>query len=369
MKISSLAGTVLALATAVSLTGCAVNEAPATGAPAGETSAPTSAAALSGTLQGVGATSMKAAQEKWVADFQVANPQVTVNYKPDGSGAGREAFAAGAAQFAGSDRALNDEEIANGGFAGCAADSTAWNLPVYISPIAIIFNIEGASELTLDPATAAGIFAGKITNWNDPAIAATNSGATLPDLPITAVHRADDSGTTDNFTATLAALAPQVWTWEADGEWPAELGGEAAQGTSGVVQAVTQGAGAIGYADASQAGELGKASVLIGDTPQQPTAEAAAAVVDASPRVSGRAEHDLAVELDRTAEGVYPFVLVAYAIVCEAYADPADAELVKAYVGYLASAEGQSSAAQAAGSAPLSAALSQAVAASVDAIK
>lgn len=364
MKISPLAGTVLALATAVGLTGCAVNEA----APTAATSPGTSTAALSGTLQGVGASSMKAAQETWVADFQVANPQVTVNYKPDGSGAGREAFAAGAAQFAGSDRALTDEELAAGGFAGCAAGATAWNLPVYLSPIAIIFNVEGVTDLTLDPATAAGIFAGRITRWDDPAIAATNPGVTLPDLPITAVHRADDSGTTDNFTATLAALAPQVWTWPADGEWPSELGGEAAQGTSGVVQAVTQGTGTIGYADASQAGSLGKAAVLVADTPQSPTSDAAAAMVDASPRHEGRPEHDLAVDLDRTAEGGYPFVLVSYVIVCERYADPDAATLVKAYVGYLASPEGQASAADAAGSAPLSAGLTDAVAAAVEAI-
>ncbi len=368
MKISPLAGTVLALVTAVSLAGCAVNEAPGASAPGDATSAP-GATALSGTLQGVGASSMKAAQETWVADFQSANPQTTVNYKPDGSGAGREAFAAGAAQFAGSDRALNDEELAADNFGACAPGSTAWNLPVYISPIAIIFNVEGVSELTLDPATAAGIFAGTITRWNDPSIAATNPDAALPDLAITAVHRSDDSGTTENFTETLAALAPKVWTWEPDGEWPAELGGEAAQGTSGVVQAVTQGVGAIGYADASQAGSLGKASVLIAGTAQQPTAQAAAAVVDVSPKVEGRPEHDLAVELDRTAEGVYPFVLVTYAIVCESYSDAATADLVKAYIGYIASPQGQQSAAQSAGSAPLSTTLSQAVAASVEAIK
>jgi len=368
VKISPIAGAVLAFATAASLAGCAANEAPTTAAPGGESSAP-GGSALSGTLQGIGATSMKAAQEKWVAEFQTANPGVTVNYKPDGSGAGREAFIGGAAQFAGSDRALNDEELAAGGFAGCAADSTAWNLPVYISPIAVIFNVEGVSELTFDSATVAGIFAGKITNWNDPAIAATNQGVTLPDLPITAVHRADDSGTTDNFTDTLSTLAPEVWTWEADGEWPADLGGEAAQGTSGVVQAVTQGTGTIGYADASQAGSLGKASLLVGDTAQQPTSEAAAAIVDASPKVAGRPEHDLAVELDRSAEGVYPAVLVSYVIVCETYADPAQAELVKAYVGYLASADGQADAAEAAGSAPLSDAFVTSVKASVDAIK
>jgi phosphate transport system substrate-binding protein len=158
---------------------------------------------------------MKAAQEKWVAEFQTANSGVTINYKPDGSGAGREAFAGGGADFAGSDRAFKDEELGAGKFAGCAADSSALNLPVYISPIAIVFNVDGVTELTLDAKTVAGIFTGKITKWNDAAIAATNSGVNLPDAGITAVHRADGSGTTNNFTDTLSKLAGDVWTYGA----------------------------------------------------------------------------------------------------------------------------------------------------------
>lgn len=359
MRIKPIAAAALVTATALALSGCATNE---TGAAPG-TDAPAQ------TLSGKGASSMKAAQEKWVAEFQTANTGVTVNYSPDGSGAGRSAFIAGAVQFAGSDRALNDEEMGAGKFAGCTPESNALNLPVYISPIAIIFNVEGVDSLTLDPATVAGIFAGRITKWNDPAIAATNSGVDLPDATITAVHRADDSGTTENLTDTLHALAPEVWTWDADGEWPADLKGEAATGTSGVVQAVTQGRNTIGYADASQAQQLGHVSLLVGGNPQAPTAEAAAAVVDNSPKVAGRGEHDHALELDRSAEGVYPAVLVAYAIVCESYQDTADAELVKSYIGYIASAEGQAAAAEAAGSAPLSADTQAAIKAAVDSIK
>ena len=144
-----------------------------------------------------------------------------------------------------------------GKFASCAADSSALNLPVYISPIAVIFNVEGVDDLTLEPDTVAGIFAGKITKWNDPAIAADNPNAKLPDANITAVHRADDSGTTNNFTDTLNKLAPSVWTEAAADTWPAAFGGEAATGTSGVVNAVKNGKDTIGYADAS-AGQGGR---------------------------------------------------------------------------------------------------------------
>ena len=360
MSIKPIAVAALVTAAALAFTGCATNEAGSAGT--GTTSG-------AQTLTGVGASSQKAAQEKWVADFQSKNSSITVNYSPDGSGAGRSAFIAGAAAFAGSDRPLKDEEMGAGKFAGCAADSNALNLPVYISPIAVIYNLEGVTDLALDPATVAGIFAGKITKWNDPAIVATNPGAKLPDTAITAVHRGDDSGTTNNFTDTLNKLAPDVWTEKASDTFPAAFGGEAANGTSGVVQAVTGGAGTIGYADASAAGKLGKASIIVNGKPLQPTAEAAAAILDHSKTVAGRDANDLAYSLDRTSEGVYPAGLVAYAIVCQTYKDPAVGALVKNYVGYLASADGQKAAADAAGSAPLSADLQAKVKTALDSVK
>lgn len=357
MKIKPIAAAALVAATALTFTGCAANEG-SEGAAGGMQ-----------TLTGAGASSQKAAQDKWVADFQTANPSITVNYSPDGSGAGRSAFTAGAAAFAGSDRPLKDEELGAGKFAGCAADSNALDLPVYVSPIAVVFNLDGIEELTLDPTTLAGIFAGKITNWNDPAIAKTNPGAKLPDLAITAVHRADDSGTTNNFTDTLNKLAPKIWTEEASDTFPAAYGGEAADKTSGVIQAVSGGTGTIGYADASAAGDLAVASLLVNGEPLKPTAEAAAAILDKSETAAGRDANDLAYTLNRSAEGVYPAVLVSYAIVCQTYKDAATAGLVKQYIGYIASAEGQAAAASAAGSAPLSSDLQAKVKTAIDSVK
>ena len=358
MRIKPIAAA-LATATALTLVGCAANEA----------GAGASGSAPAQTLSGTGASSMKAAQEKWVADFQTANTGVTVNYSPEGSSAGRSAFIAGAVQFAGSDRPLKDEEMGAGKFATCAADSNALNLPVYVSPIAIIFKVEGVDKLSLDPETVASIFAGKITKWNDPAIAKTNPDAKLPDLAITAVHRADGSGTTNNFTDTLNQLAPAVWTAAASDDWPADFKGEAATGTSGVVQSVANGAGTIGYADASAAKSVGIADLVVDGKSFTPSAEAAAAIIDASSTIPGRGEHDLAYKLDRTSEGVYPAVLVSYAIVCGTYKDAANAKLVKDYIGYISSAEGQKAAATAAGSAPLSDAIQAKVKAAVDSIK
>lgn len=349
----------ISVAAALVLSACATNE---------TTEPEETASALTGTLVGAGSSAVGAAQEVWIAAFQTANPDVTVTYDPTGSGAGRETFLGGGSDFAGTDRAFNDEEIAAGGFASCAEGSGIVQLPLYVSPIAVIFNLEGISELNMSADVIANIFAGTITNWNDPAIADLNEGVELPDLAITAVHRSDDSGTTENFTDYLFQAAPAIWTAEPDGVWPFE-GGEAAQGTSGVVDAVTNGTGTIGYADASRAGDLGTVAVQIGEEFVPFSPEAAAAVVDASPFIEGRPDFDLSIELDRTPDtAAYPVVLVAYLVGCETYLDPAQAELVKAYFTYMASEAGQAAAADGAGSAPISATLFERVTAAIDVI-
>ncbi|HEY1106424.1 MAG TPA: phosphate ABC transporter substrate-binding protein PstS, partial [Agromyces sp.] len=343
---------VVAVTAALALSSCAANEG------GGSATPEETGSSLSGTIDAAGASSQGSAQEAWVAAFQTANPDVTINYDPSGSGAGREAFIAGGVDFAGSDSFLKDEELA-GEFAACAPDTKAIDLPVYISPIAVVFNVDGVDELNLDSATLAKIFKGDITKWNDPAIAALNEGAKLPDANITAVHRSDDSGTTKNFADYLNQTAGDVWAEEPSDTFPYQTG-EGAQGTSGVVDAVTNGVNTIGYADASKAGDLGVAKIKVGDEFVGYTPEAAAAVVAESPLVEGREANDLAIALDRTTTDPshYPLVLVSYAIVCQEYADAAQGELVKSYVGYMASEEGQSVAAEQAGSAPLSTELS-----------
>lgn len=359
MKITK-ASLALTAALALSLTACAANEGTKTTASTG---------GLSGTLAGKGSSAMSAAQKQWITDFQTKNTGVTVNYSPDGSGAGRDGFTSGAVAFGASDRPFNDSEMGVGKFAKCAADSNALNLPVYISPIAVVFNVTGVDKLNLDAATTAGIFSGAIKTWNDPKIVALNPGVTLPAANITAVHRSDDSGTTDNFTDWLNANAATVWTNAHSGTWPAAYAGEAAKGTAGVVDIVTKGQNTIGYVDDSAAAKLGKASIKVGDAFVQPTAEGAAKMVDASAQVAGRAANDLAFKLSRTTAGTYPLALVSYALVCQQYKAAADATLVKAYIGYIASADGQASAAKSALAAPLSSALQAKVKTAVDSIK
>nr|WP_227411898.1 phosphate ABC transporter substrate-binding protein PstS [Cryobacterium sp. BB736] len=327
------------------LSSCAVNE---MGLPTGSD--------LTGTIVGGGASSQQAAEEIWIASFQSDNPNTTVEYDPAGSGAGRDMFLAGGAAFAGSDRAFTPEELEAGEFGACVPGSGIVELPAYVAPIVVVFNLAGVDALNLDPKTIAGIFAGDIDRWDDEAIATQNPGVDLPDARITPVHRSDESGTTENFTDYLAAAAGDAWPYEPNGTWPFE-GGEASQGTSGVVDSVRNGTGTIGYVDASRAGGLGQVAVKVGEDYVGYSAEAAAAIVDASSIEPGRGEGDLAIELDRTTEeaGVYPIVLISYLIGCEQYAAGIDAEVVRAYFEYVISDAGQQAASQNAGSAPLSA--------------
>lgn len=349
----------IATTSALLLAGCgAANETPSAGG-----------SKVTGTIAGAGATSQGAAMQAWIAGFNGANPDAVITYDPVGSGGGRTQFADGATAFAGSDAALKAEQLTKAqARCGGGADSVI-EVPLYISPIAVAYKLDGVADLKLKPATLAGIFAQKIKNWSDPTIAADNAGVTLPNLAITVVNRSDESGTTENFTEYLSATAKDVWTFEPDGVWPVP-GGAAAQGTSGVVGAIGAGNGTIGYADASQVGQLPTVGVGVGSEFVKPTAEAAAAVVAASPRKEGGGKYTFVYELarDTTASGTYPIVLVSYTLACNSYQDAAQGSLAKAFVSYIASPEGQSAGATNAGSAPISDALRSQFQPAIDAI-
>lgn len=352
---------------ALALTACGTDEVVSSGT--NGTTAANSGSSVTGTLTGTGASSISAAMDAWKAGFEAANSEAKIQYSPEGSGAGRKALIAGAVQFAGSDAYMKDEELASAQ-EKCGPDG-AINVPWYISPIAVAFNVEGVKELKLDAGTIAKIFRADITNWNDAAIAANNPGVELPDLAITAVHRSDNSGTTENFTDYLAAAAADVWTDAKSGDWPAGLPGENAKGTSGVVKTVTETAGAITYADDSAVTEaLGKAELKVGEEFVPVTAEAAATAVDAASVVEGRGANDLSLKLDRktTEAGAYPAVLVSYGVFCASYPDQSTADLVKAFGSFVLSEDGQQQAADAAKSAPLSAELAAKAQKSIDSI-
>jgi phosphate transport system substrate-binding protein len=327
---------------------------------------------LSGQIAGAGSSAQEAAQEAWRANFQKENEGATVTYDPVGSGGGREQFVAGGTAFGGTDAALEEEEGELKGAMERCEPGELIQIPDYVSPIAVIYNLPSIEELKLAPETMAKIFNQEITQWDDKEIAEENPEAELPSTRITPVNRSDESGTTENFVDYLSKVAPNVWTYDVTGDWPVK-GGEAAQGTSGVVEAVGAGEGTIGYADASQAGELGVALVKVGEDYVGPTPEAAAQILEESPEDEEISEgrYVFAFELDRKteAEGTYPIVLVSYLMACTAYGSADEAELVKGYLEYVVSPDGQEAAAENAGSAPITEGLREKVEPAIEAIE
>jgi phosphate transport system substrate-binding protein len=160
-----------------------------------------------------------------------------------------------------------------------------------------------------------------------------------------------------------------AWKYPADKVWPIKSGEAAAQ-TSGMISAVSGGKGTIGYADLSQVGDLKSASIKVGDAWTPPSAEGAAKAVEASPLDETRPEGDMAVKIDRTttAAGAYPLMLTSYVIACPTYDDKAKADLVKAFLTYVISEEGQQEAADNAGSAPIPASFAEKAKTIVDSI-
>jgi phosphate transport system substrate-binding protein len=367
LRFSRHAAIAVIAAGALALTACGSDN-PTAAANGGTSSSGQSKA--SGTLTGIGSSAQGAAMDVWKSEFASANQGANVQYSPDGSGAGRKALLDGSAQFGGSDAFLKDEEYA-ASKEQCGPEG-ALNIPVYISPIAVAFNLPGIKELKLDAPTLAKIFRGEIASWDDPAIAELNPDVTLPDLKVTPVNRSDDSGTTTNFTEYLAAAAPEAWTDKSSGIWPSSLKGENAKGTSGVVKTVTDTPGAVTYADESAvSGKLGLAQIKVGESFTKISADAAAKAVDAGKPVEGRSASDLSIKLDRktTVEGAYPIVLVSFHVVCSTYADQKTVDLVKAFESYVVSDAGQEAAADAAKSAPLSKTLQDKALKSIESIE
>ena len=328
---------------------------------------------ISGNFSGAGASSQQAAVEAWIADFQGTNPEAKIAYNPSGSGAGVQTFLTGATAWAGSDKALADDEVEQS--KSVCTEGTAFDVPVYISPIAVVFNLKGVSDagkhINMDAATIAKIFDGKITKWNDPAIADQNKDLKLPDTAITVVHRSDKSGTTQNFVSYFKDVTPDNWTYDLSENWPNEVG-QGAKGTSGVISTVKQADGTIGYADFSQVGDLGTVAVKVGDKYNEISAEAGSKVIgDSKQDDTVKGDNRIVIKINHAteAEGAYPIVLVSYDIVCPAYKDTKQAEFAKAWLTYVTSDEGQKAAQDAAGTAPLPSSLKSEITKSIEAIK
>lgn len=323
-------------------------------------------AANAAVLKASGATSVSGLIDKCKADYQSATGH-SFDYPGGGSGAGKTAFTNGTVDFAFSD-SVHSPLIAN-----------EIHVPTVLWPVAILTNLPGSNKpVTLSTDTVAGIFAGKITNWNDPAIVSDNNrsintiiykkdpagkvvvdknGApvvlrtavvtqhrTMPNLPITVIYRSDNSGTSNNLARALNKLAPTVWSKAPADSFATAFPGtitadpvhfRSASGSAGVSLLASKTKGAITYAELSFAAtyRLGLTSVInkAGNAilPSSDSASAAGGVatIDDATGV-------LTFDYLTTDSDAYPFTATTYALVSTKYGDAAKAKAVKQTLEY-----------------------------------
>ena len=306
-------------------------------APSSSGSATASSVACGGkqTLKASGSTAQANAMTRFIKAFEQACSGQTLNYTPNGSGAGIREFNGNQTDFGGSDSPLNKDEAAAA--QQRCGNSPAWNLPVVFGPIAVTFNISTVTALTLDGPTVAKIFNGAITTWNDPAIQALNTGFTLPGEPIHVVFRNDESGTTDNFQKYLDAASNGAWGKGAGKTFKGGVG-EGAKGNDGTSAAIKATEGSVTYNEWSfaQAQHLNMAKIVSSAGPDAVAISAdSVGKTIAGATIKGQG-NDLV--LDTTSfykpaqAGSYPIVLATYEIVCSKYPDAQVGTAVRAFL-------------------------------------
>ena len=334
---------VVLAATSVSLAGCGSSTTVNPAIPAAEAAmAAGDITCIDGKIQAAGSSAQANAITEWVNVYQTACPESTIDYQPVGSGAGVEAFLSAQTSFGGTDKPVVEEDLA------AAADrcggNPALNIPLVGGAIAVAYHLEGIDELTLDPATLAGIFSSDITRWNDPAIVALNPTVELPDAAIAQFHRSDSSGTTANFSDYLEATAPDAWDYDTGKEWTAP-GGQGAKGSDQVIASVAQTPNSIGYVELSYILDAINAKPVAidqGAGPVLPTAENASVTLSSSPSINDDGNIILDIDYTTQVPGAYPISIVTYEIVCSAGLDAdQNPELVGEFLAFTSSDSGQ----------------------------
>jgi phosphate transport system substrate-binding protein len=286
------------------------------------------------TIKASGSTAQANAMTRFVNAFEQACPGQALNYTANGSGAGISEFTGNQTDFGGSDSPLAQNEYSA---AQQRCGSRPWHLPVVFGPIGITYNVKGVTALNLDGPTAAKIFNGGITTWNDPALQALNAGVALPAEPIRVVFRNDLSGTTDNFQEYLDAASSGAWGKGAGKMFNGGVG-EGAKGSDGVAGAIKATEGAIGYTEWSfaQAQNLDVAKIVTsaGPDPVAITPDSVSKTITGA-TVSGKG-NDLVLNTlsfyKPKQTGAYPIVLATYEIVCSKYPDTQVGSAVKAFL-------------------------------------
>lgn len=230
------------------------------------------------TINGAGATFPYPIYSKWFDAYTQVDRGVRFNYQSIGSGGGQKQISEQTVDFGASDGPMSDESLAK-------APGKILHIPTVAGAVVVTYNVPGAPKLKLDGETIANIFLGKIKKWNDPAIAALNAGAKLPETDVVVVHRSDGSGTSYIWTDYLSTVSQEWQSTVGKGtsvKWPVGLG---AKGNEGVAGQVKQLPGAVGYVELvyalqnkmSMADVKNKAGNFVSPSPETVTAALASA--------------------------------------------------------------------------------------------
>lgn len=237
--------TILAAAILVTLaTGCSKSGGSADegGLPGSKGGAPAKAAGGSANLTGAGATFPFPLYTKWISEFTKTQGDLKINYQSIGSGGGIRQITERTVDFGASDAPMSDEQIAKA--------PGILHIPTCLGAVVLTYNLEGVpSGLKVTPEAAAGIFLGKVKEWDDPLLQKENPDVKLPKKPISSVHRSDGSGTTKIFVDYLTAVSPDWKAGPGSGtsvNWPSGLGAKGNEGVSGQIQSTP---GSIGYVE------------------------------------------------------------------------------------------------------------------------
>ncbi|WP_438353988.1 phosphate ABC transporter substrate-binding protein PstS [Microbacterium sp. CJ88] len=273
---------------------------------------------------------------RFIAAYEAACPDASLDYTSNGSGAGVSEFIGGQTDFGGSDSPLNADK-GEPAAAEKTCGSPAWNLPVVFGPLAVTFNVKGVDQLVLDGPTLGKIFSGGIKKWDDAALVALNKDVKLPSEPINVIYRSDESGTTDNFQKYLASASDGSWTKGAGKAFAGGIG-EGAKGNEGTSAAIKTTEGSITYNEWSFATSqnLNQAEIVTsaGPDPVKISTETVGKTI-AGAKISGTG-NDLVLDTSSfykpTETGAYPIVLATYEIVCSKYKDADTGKAVRAFL-------------------------------------
>jgi phosphate transport system substrate-binding protein len=277
-----------------------------------------------------GSTFIAPIMSNWITSYQQSHPNVLVNYRPIGSGAGLTELRKNLLGLAASDAPLSDDQISQ--------MFPVVQVPVSAGPVCAIYNLPDVkSPLRLSGSTLAGIFLGNIISWQDPAIERDNPGLKLPHAAIIVVHRADGSGTTSIFSSYLAKVNPE-WAQKAGHgltvKWPAGIGEE---GSKAVLEFVKQNPGTIGYAELNYAKENHLPVAQVQNRAGSfvaPTSASATAAIEAFSEALAKDPRTPIVDPPASAKDAYPMSGLTFLLVPKDGADAEERRAIRDFVTY-----------------------------------